>query len=372
MSKFPVQYSLFFVTIFFLFSCTQNNKTDTKQTIIHKKNIELNNVRFKMNRGNMLFKLADTLHGKFSFPNAILPDSILLFIDGHKYGKLNFKDSLFLFYTGNQTSGNHTLMFLSYFSGQKEIDTYHYTLLSNIQPKEIKWEIKKIYPHDSHAYTQGLFFKNSYLYESTGQWGQSSLRKIDLTKNEIIKTYNLSHDIFGEGIVAYKNKIIWLTWQSHEAFEFDMETFELIRRFTYDTEGWGITNYKDNLLMSDGSNLLYIVDPTSFAIIDKIQVYDNVGPVKNLNELENINGMIFANVYQTDNIVVINPKTGIVIANINLKGLLPDEARNKETDVLNGIAWDKSKEIFLVTGKNWPYMYQLSLSNFDLHKTIKN
>ncbi|MCD6366218.1 MAG: glutaminyl-peptide cyclotransferase, partial [Bacteroidales bacterium] len=265
-----------------------------------------------------------------------------------------------------QRLGNHTLMFFSYFGKDKEVDTYRYTLLNDVEPKTISWKVVKTFPHGVKSYTQGLFFKDGFLFEGTGQWGQSSLRKIDLAKNEVIKTYSLPHDIFGEGIVAYKNKIIELTWQSREAFEYDAESFKLINRFTYDTEGWGITNYGDSLLMSDGTNLLYILDPASFTVIDKIQVFDDKGPVKNLNELENINGQIFANVYQTDDIVVINPKTGVVTHKINLKGLLSDDERTPQTDVLNGIAWDNDRKIFLVTGKNWPHMYQLALTEIDL------
>ena len=337
----------------------QNNFNDNRTKVI-------NNVSFNTEKGDMLFKLADTLQGKFSFAGNTAPDSIILFVDGRKSGKINFSDGKFPFYTGTQKLGNHTLMFFSYFGKDKEVDTYRYTLLNNASPKIITWKVVKTFPHNVKSYTQGLFFKDGFLFEGTGQWGQSSLQKIDLAKNEVIKTYSLPHDIFGEGIVAYKNKIIELTWQSHEAFEYDAETFKLINRFTYDTEGWGITNYGDSLLMSDGTNLLYILDPASFTVIDKIQVFDDKGPVRNLNELENINGQIFANVYQTDDIVIIDPKTGAVTHKINLKGLLPDDERTPQTDVLNGIAWDNDRKIFLVTGKNWPHMYQLELSGITL------
>ena len=348
-------------------SCTHESKHHNNQNNFNDNQTKvINNVSFDVEAGNMLFKLSDTLQGKFSFAGNTTTDSIILFVDGRKSGKINFSDGKFPFYTGTQKLGNHTLMFFSYFGKDKEVDTYRYTLLNNASPKIITWKVVKTFPHNVKSYTQGLFFKDGFLFEGTGQWGQSSLQKIDLAKNEVIKTYSLPHDIFGEGIVAYKNKIIELTWQSHEAFEYDAETFKLINRFTYDTEGWGITNYGDSLLMSDGTNLLYILDPASFTVIDKIQVFDDKGPVRNLNELENINGQIFANVYQTDDIVIIDPKTGAVTHKINLKGLLPDDERTPQTDVLNGIAWDNDKKIFLVTGKNWPHMYQLSLTGINL------
>lgn len=353
--------------LFLIGACTSNDKSHKNQDAIpqHQSTI-INNVTFNLQKSNMLFHLNDTLHGTFSFIDNTRPDSIILFVDGKKSGKINFDNNKFSYFTGHQRLGNHSFLFFSYFGNKKEVDTYHYTLLNDIDPKIIAWKVIKSFPHNTKSYTQGLFFKDGFLYEGTGQWGQSSLQKIDLDRNEVIKTYNLPSDIFGEGIVAYKDKIIQLTWQSRKAFEYDAKSFKLINQFTYDTEGWGITNYGDSLLMSDGSNLLYIIDPASFTVIDKIQVFDNHGPIKNLNELENINGKIFANVYQTDNIVVIDPHTGAVTHKINLKGLLPNDERTTQTDVLNGIAWDNERKIFLVTGKNWPHYYQLALKGIEL------
>ncbi len=367
MTNLSIKVLLFLGILVFIGACKPDKKTHSNQNTIHQnQTLAINNVTFNLQHNNMLFHINDTLHGTFSFIENTHPDSIVMFIDGKKISKINFDNDKFSYFTGNQKLGNHELLFFSYFGNKKEVDTYHYTLLNNIEPKIISWKVIKTYPHNTKSYTQGLFFNNDFLFEGTGQWGESSLQKIDLYKNEVIKTYNLPSDIFGEGIVAYKNKIIQLTWQSHEAFEYDAESFNLINRFTYDTEGWGITNYGDSLLMSDGSNLLYIIDPASFTVIDKIQVFDNQGAIKNLNELENINGKIFANVYQTDDIVVIDPHTGAVTHKINLKGLLPDEECTTQTDVLNGIAWDKTRKIFLVTGKNWPHFYQLILTGIDL------
>ncbi len=367
MNKFFTKSIVLFIGIIIMIISCQPDKQNHQE---HNKSVNtqpqvINDVTFNASGGNMLFKKTDTIHGIFTFANQ-RPDSILFFVDGNRESSPVLENNNFPFFTGNQRLGNHTLMFFSYFGKNKEVDTYRYTLLNNVSPKKVSWKLIKKFPHNTKFYTQGLFFRNGFLYEGTGQWGQSSLQKIDLNKNEVVKTYSLPHDIFGEGIVAYKNKIIELTWQSHEAFVYDAKTFRLINRFTYDTEGWGITNYGDSLLMSDGTNLLYILDPASFTVIDKIQVFDDKGPVKNLNELENINGQIFANVYQTDDIVIINPETGAVTHKINLKGLLPDNEKTPQTDVLNGIAWDNNRKIFLVTGKNWPYLYQLALSGIKL------
>jgi glutamine cyclotransferase len=228
-------------------------------------------------------------------------------------------------------------------------------------PEIKKVKVLKVYPHDKQAYTQGLFYENGFLYEGTGQWGQSSLRKVKPQTYEIIQSYNLPDDVFGEGIVSYGDEIIQLTWQSREAFVYDKKTFKLKNRFTYGTEGWGITNLGENLVMSDGSNVLYVLSPENFTVLDKIEVYDNNGPVRYLNELENIDGKIYANVYQTDTIVVIEPTTGKVTRKIDCSGLLSEDDKFPGIDVLNGIAYDKLTGTKFITGKNWPKLFVVDM-----------
>ena len=230
---------------------------------------------------------------------------------------------------------------------------------SDIKPTQYNYNILKKYKHDAKDYTQGLVYEDGFLYEGTGQPNESQLKKYHLEKNELVQSYKMPAEDFGEGIVLYKNYIYQLTWQSGVAYKYEKETFKMINRFVVQTEGWGITNYNDNLIMSDGSNILYVLTPESFDIVKRIEVYDNVGPVGQLNELEYINGKIFANVYTTDFIVIIDPESGRVEGKINLEGLLKHADNPKNTDVLNGIAWKGESNKILVTGKWWPNIFYI-------------
>lgn len=223
------------------------------------------------------------------------------------------------------------------------------------------YKIINIYPHDPTAFTQGLVFDNSFIYEGTGLRGQSSLRKVDLETGTIIQAYELPPQFFGEGITLYKNTIIQLTWQSHTGFVYDKDTFELLKEFTYPTEGWGITHDGKKLIMSDGTSTLHFLDFETFEEIGSLDVYDTNGPVTRLNELEYINGEIYANVWQTDYIVRIHPQTGQVTGWIDLEGLLSPEECNKRVDVLNGIAYDAKNCRLFVTGKWWPHLFEIEL-----------
>ena len=214
------------------------------------------------------------------------------------------------------------------------------------------------YPHDRGAYTQGLFFYNGELYESTGQWGQSSFRKTDLESGKVLRKIEFDSKYFGEGSVILGGKLYMLTWTSKLAFTYDAESFKYIKTYSYPREGWGITTDGKQLIASDGSSFLYFMD-TDFRVLKKIKVTLNERPVRYLNELEWIDGRIWANVYTTDMIVIINPSTGKVDATVDCTGLLPAHLRNKDTDVLNGIAF-KDGRIFL-TGKNWPKLYEILL-----------
>jgi glutamine cyclotransferase len=172
---------------------------------------------------------------------------------------------------------------------------------------------------------------------------------------------NLDQKHFGEGIALINNKIYQLTWTSGVGFEYDFTTFKQIRTFDFTTQGWGLTTNGKVLIMSDGSNFIRFMEPENFAELKRIEVYDNKGPIDSLNELEYINGEIFANIYQTDRIVIIDPETGMVKSVIDFKGLLKDTDRTRETDVLNGIAWDEAGKRLFVTGKLWPKLYQVEL-----------
>jgi glutaminyl-peptide cyclotransferase len=218
------------------------------------------------------------------------------------------------------------------------------------------------YPHDHEAYTQGLVIDNGELFEGTGLNGRSSLRRVDLQTGSILQETELSEDYFGEGIAIVRNRIYQLTWQENTCFVYDRESFELIREFAYESEGWGLTHDGKELIMSDGTNRITYRDPETFEETRHIDITDGNQPVINLNELEYINGEIWANVYMTDYVARIDPETGRVVGWIDFSGLLSEhERRQYSVDVLNGIAQDPDSGNIYVTGKLWPTMFEIEL-----------
>ena len=223
------------------------------------------------------------------------------------------------------------------------------------------YKVVTSYPHDRTAFTQGLVFEDGFLYEGTGIRGQSSLRKVELESGNTLQKRMLSAQFFGEGVTIFGDTILQLTWQSGLGFVYDKKTFELLKEFNYPTEGWGLTHDGKQIIMSNGSAILYFLDPETFQEIKRLEVYSRDGPVTGLNELEYIQGEIYANVWQTDYIVRIEPKTGQVIGWIDLTGLLRPEDRGYPVDVLNGIAYDQKNDRLFVTGKLWPKIFEIEL-----------
>jgi glutaminyl-peptide cyclotransferase len=222
------------------------------------------------------------------------------------------------------------------------------------------YQVVRSYPPDPKAFTQGLVYLDGFLYESTGLEGESSVRKVRLENGEVLQMHRLDKRYFGEGLAAWKDHLIQLTWQTGIGFVYDRETFKTLRTFTYPGEGWGLTHDGTRLIMSDGSSFLRFLDPETFKEIGRIQVRDGGRPVENLNELQYIKGEVFANVFQTDRIVRVDPTTGRVTRWIDLAGLLsPQEARG--VDVMNGIAYDAEKDRIFVTGKWWPRVFEIRI-----------
>jgi glutamine cyclotransferase len=221
------------------------------------------------------------------------------------------------------------------------------------------------YPHDPNAYTQGLVFIDGVMYEGTGLEGESELRRVDLDTGTVVQAHELAPDHFGEGIVVLGDHIYQITWQSGVAFVYDRETFAQLDAFVYQGEGWGLTTDGNRLIMSDGSDRLFIRDPETFEVLETVRVRDAGLPVSALNELEYIDGEVWANVYQTDWIVRIDPESGDVTGWVDMRGLRPqgDDARWENAGVLNGIAWDADGERLLVTGKDWPALYEIELTS---------
>jgi len=224
------------------------------------------------------------------------------------------------------------------------------------------YKVVRTYPHDPTAFTEGLFYKDGYLYESTGLEGQSSIRKERLETSQVIQRIAIPDQYFGEGVVAWKGKLIELTWRSHIGFIYDLATLQKIAEFRYPGEGWALTKDDHRLIMSDGTPDIRFLDPLTLKQIGTLHVTDQGRPVENLNELEWVKGQIYANIWQTDRIARIDPHTGHVLGWIDLTGLLsPADRVAGETDVLNGIAYDPKGDRLFVTGKNWPKLFEIKL-----------
>lgn len=234
----------------------------------------------------------------------------------------------------------------------------------------IPYTLLKQYPHKTDAYTQGLQYVDGYMYECTGHYGQSHIYKYDLQTGEVLKEYKLDDKYFGEGLTVMGDKIYVITWREKTGLIFDKETFKPLGTFVLTTsEGWGLTNDTVNLIYSDGTPYLYFLDPATLQQVKRIEVRDQYGAVSNINELEYINGYIYANQYETDNILKIDPATGRVVARSDLRmlrgqaGIPPRSYNEDQPEVLNGIAYDKEGNRIFVTGKNWPNILEIKLDN---------
>lgn len=297
-------------------------------------------------------------------------DSVVYKINDSKVGTSKNNAKL-KFELTNQKLGYQKIT-ATVFSENKNVEaTANFMVASNINPKALKYKIVNTYPHDSKAYTQGFEFYRDTLYEGTGNGegkgtgkrGISSLRKTNYKTGEVYKTVTLAEQYFGEGITILNNKVYQLTWLNNEGYIYNADTFEKIKTFKYfkEMQGWGLTNDGKNLYMSDGSEKIYLLDPETLQEIDYINVYTNKAKIEALNELEWIEGKIWANVYGRDALAIINPKNGAVEGILDLKELKSKVTQHPDVDVLNGIAYNpKTKTVFL-TGKNWDKTFEIIL-----------
>ena len=223
------------------------------------------------------------------------------------------------------------------------------------------YKILHIYPHDLNAYTEGLAFDNGILYEGTGLYGNSSIRKINLETGKLLQMIDLPPYYFGEGITIYGDTVIQITWRSHTGLIYDKESLALVKEFTFTTEGWGITHDGEKLIMSDGTSTLYFLDPITFKEMGSIQVTYSGKQILGLNELEYIEGEIYANIWLSDYIARIDSMTGNVIGWVNLEDLLDPNEYQRNSDTLNGIAFNKDTSSLLVTGKCWPHIFEITI-----------
>ncbi len=259
--------------------------------------------------------------------------------------------------------GNQEIKATVFFNNTSEVVSKRISIFSNKAPKIYTYEIINQFPHDIKAYTQGLEFYNDTLYEGTGRNGQSTLRKLDYKTGKVIKKIELASNYFGEGITILNDKIYQLTWQKKTGFVYDLNTFEKISDFVYgdSREGWGLCNDGNVLYKSDGTNKIWILNPNTLIEERYIQTVTNSSIFSKANELEYANGKIYANTYQKDGVMIINPDTGAIEGVVDFRGLIDKTKKHKDIDVLNGIAYHPTKETFFVTGKNWDTLFEVKI-----------
>lgn len=239
---------------------------------------------------------------------------------------------------------------------------------TDAMPASMSWQMVNSYPHDTLAYTQGLEWHNNGFLEGTGQLGESNVRLTNLTDGKVLKQVPNSAEIFGEGITRLGDKIYQLTWQNKKVFVYDATTLTRLAEIPLNTEGWGLTNNGSELIVSDGSSNLYFYEPESFKELRRVGVTDHLGPKGNINELEYVNGFIYANIWQSNYIVKIDPATGKIIAQadlsrlVNEAGLQPNYTSQHSPEVMNGIAYDSVGQRFFITGKYWPKVFEIKLN----------
>ncbi len=291
-------------------------------------------------------------------------DSLKIYFDGSAVARLRSAPWEYLIppeLTG--MTGRKSVKAVAFSKGKIQTITRFVLIYSDVIPKTYYYKVLHIYPHDSQAFTQGLFYDDGKLYEGTGQEAGSTLREVELVSGKVLRQHNLESSLFGEGITLYKNRIYQVTWTNKVGFVYEKATFSLINRIYYQTEGWGLTTAGDRIVLSDGSNILYFFEPEMFTVVSRLEVYDNEKKIDQLNELEFINGEIWANIWQTDKIARIDPVSGKVNSFVDLSALFPQSKRVEAgADVLNGIAYDKQGDRIFVTGKRWPNLYEIKIT----------
>ena len=291
-------------------------------------------------------------------------DSIQFFVNGKRVAS---NGNSITFNTKELGVGKFTVTALAFYPGKTKKKNNSIEVLSNVEPAIYGYKLINTYPHDKTAYTQGLEFYNGFLYETTGKLGKSVLRKIELKTGKVLQEKKLDDKYFGEGMTILNDNIFWLTWKARKGFVYDLETFKQKKEFSYtwSQEGWGLTNDGEHLIKSDGTHKIWFLDPVTQKEQKSIQVYTNKYSLKELNEIEYINGKIYANKWQQNSIVIIDAKTGIVEGVANLSGLKKEIEKTQtladSDEVLNGIAFDKETGRIFVTGKHWGKLFEIEL-----------
>lgn len=340
-----------------LAACNKTESEKANTPVIVKKTTSI--VSPKINSEVVLGKSVDFV---ISSKDAEI-DSVIISTDKSSQ---TFQSPSFSWTPSTDKTGKFSFKVIVYSGDRSETHYPRVVLFSDVQPEMMTYEIINKYPHDTEAYTQGLFFLGDELIESTGMRGESVIKKVDLNTGQPIKVTPIGDQYFGEGSTLYNDEIYMVTWSSLTGFVFDTD-LNLLRSFPFQFQGWGLTTMGDSLVLTqgmdaEGSEKVYFINPTGFSEIGHIEVYNHLGMVDNLNELEFINGSLYANEWQTNNVHIIEPSTGKVLKTIDFSGLLtPDEAAN--ADVLNGIAYHQEDDRLFVTGKNWPWLFEVAIKN---------
>lgn len=335
-----------------------------------QKNLEKNVLSLDTAKLKQLYQENEALNLSLTLANNIELDSVAYFLDAKKIGTSKANDEL-KYNLSNEKYGSYTLKAIAYSGDQSKEVKSTVEVAPSKAPKLLQFKIVNTYPHDKTAYTQGLEFHNGILFESTGNGegigtgkkGISSVRQVNYKTGEIIKAHNQPVEIFGEGCTILNNKLYQLTYKNNLANIFNPETLELENTVDYfqKMEGWGLTNDGTHLYMTDGTQKIYKLDPATFKEVDFVNVYTTKGPVGNVNELEWVNGKIYANFYSEWAVGVINPKTGAVEAAIDFSSLYDLIEKHPDLDVFNGIAYNPATKTFFVTGKNWDKMFEVEI-----------
>jgi glutaminyl-peptide cyclotransferase len=348
--------NLFYLLFIFFLSCNAGKNESSSSTASW----------IKPESGTSV-NLGDKVPLHLDFGNTASIDSVVYLIDGLPQIRKADTSQTFI-ETANLPLGNRLITAKVYRKDkpEEEVNT-NIVLRSNLVPEKFSYKVQKVFDHDTSSYTQGLEFHDGYFYESDGgntpETGYSSLRKVEPATGKVIQKLDLPHDIFAEGITVINDKIIQLTWRNKVGLVYDKNTFKQLSQFPYQNslEGWGLCSDDKRLYKSDGSNLIYFLNRENYREEGYIEVFDQNGPVEQLNELEFIDGKLYANVYETDRIVIINPVNGQVTGEIDMSDLLPAIYRYPDTNVLNGIAWDSKGKRLFVTGKRWAKLFEVEL-----------
>lgn len=312
------------------------------------------------------YKQGDKINLKLHYGNASAPDSIVYFVDSTRISSL--KDSSVVSVKTDTMLLGPRVFTAKFYQGGKSVDaSTNIVLLAAKAPEELTFKVIRKFPHDTSAYTEGLLYQDGYLYESTGEQGHSVLRKVDLETGKTVQEVKIDPKVFGEGISIIGDKILMLSYKQPEtAYVFDKKTFKLLKTFINNVgvEGWGMTFDGKKIYFDDSTNRIWTLNKDTYQQSGYIDVYDNKHAVDSVNELEYINGKIYSNIYMQNDIIVIDPKTGAVLQKVDMSNLWPmkDHPAHFDDDgqnVLNGIAWDEKGKRLFVTGKKWPYLYQV-------------